>query len=152
MRIRGVWLSALLVGGVLAVPSAGSAQAAKVKVQLSQNAVPFPTPGISEFDVGWVESSGIVVTVQPRKKQTNPWQILIRTDDLDMGGYGKPVGDILWRPAGSTTWTPLTNTNQIVAQGTGQQSVTIYFRLRLDYATDIPGAYSLDLALDAEEI
>lgn len=153
MTLRTRWLAAaVLVGAALAAPSAASAQATKVKIRLNQTTIPFPMPGISDFDAGWVEYSGIVVSVEPRKKQTGPWQLLVRTDDPDMGGYGKPVADILWRPAGSTTWTPLTNTDQIVVQGTGQQSVTVSFRLLLDYATDIPATYSLNLVFDAEEI
>ncbi|NIQ54244.1 MAG: hypothetical protein GWN71_12935, partial [Gammaproteobacteria bacterium] len=90
-RVAGV---ALLSAALLVVPAAGAAQGPpggggdKVKVTLNQNVVTFPMPGVTEFDAGWVDATGIVVSVQPRKNQTGPWELRIRTDDLDMGGYG----------------------------------------------------------------
>jgi len=159
-RLQVRWAVACLAAvAVLAIPEGGTAQGPPpgvgpkgVKVRLSQTTVTFPTPGIADFDMGWVDASSLVVSVEPRGNQQGPWELRIRTDDVDMGGYGKPVTDILWRPAGSTTWTPLTNTDQAVAQGTGNQNVTVYLRLVLDYGFDLPNTYSADVTFYAETL
>lgn len=143
----------LVVAWLVLAPGAAHAQgrgsgAAGVKVRLSQRTVAFPTPGVAEFDAGWVEAAPLVISVEPRRNQ-GPWELRIRTDDPDLGGAGKPVTDILWRPAESATWAPLTATDQVVLQGTGDRMVTVHLRLRLDYAFDAPATYSADVVFQA---
>ena len=150
---------AVLVGlvGVLILAPVGAAAQGRppgvgpsgVKLKLNQSTVAFPMPGIAEFDGGWVDASPIVVTVEPRANQ-GPWELRLRGETPDLGGYGKPLSDILWRPAGSTRWLPLSSTDPMVAQGVGGQAVTIHFRLRLDYAADLPASYATDLLFYAE--
>lgn len=149
-------LAGLLVLAGLLAPGTAVAQGrgngvAGVKVRLSPRIVAFPTPGVVEFDAGGVDASALVVSVEPRRNQ-GPWELRIRTDDPDLGGTGKPVTDLLWRAAGSSTWTPLTATDQMVVQGTGARTVTIHLRLRLDYASDSPAAYSADIVFHAEAL
>ena len=121
----------------------------KIKISLNQNAISFPTPSYVDFDAGYVEAASMVVSVQPRPNQAGPWELRIQAGAPDMGGYGKPVGDILWRRSGSTTWNTLSTTEQIVLQGTGVQDITFFFRLRLDYAQDAPNSYSADVSFSA---
>ncbi len=40
----------------------------------------------------------------------------------------------------------------MVLQGTGTQDVTVFLRLRLDYAFDIPNTYSADIEFNARMI
>lgn len=147
-----------LVGLLLLAPTGATAQGrppgvgpSGVKVKLNQSTVAFPMPGIAEFDAGWVDASAIVVSVEPRNNQ-GPWELRIRGETPDLGGYGKPLSDILWRPAGSTSWTSLSGTDQTVAQGVDDEAVTIHFRLRLDYAADLPASYTTDLLFFAEAL
>lgn len=156
--MTGRWaLAAAVLAALLVAAGEAAAQGRPgtgpggVKVKLSQATVAFPTPGVSDFDTGWVDGSGLVVSVEPRPNQ-GPWELRVRADAPDMGGYGKPVTDILWRPAGSSTWTPLTGTDQAVLQGAGDQVVTVFLRLRLDYTVDEPNAYAADLLFYAETL
>lgn len=117
-------------------------------VTLASTAVVFPTPGIVDYDAGWVEHEGVIVTITSRP-DAEPWELRLRASTATMGGYGKPVGDILWRHDGSAVWTPLTGTDQTVLQGSGDQDVTLHFRVRLDWTTDSPDTYSAGLAFSA---
>lgn len=151
-RAERLFGAGLLVAAMtLLLPTAVSAQGrgrpgggGGLKVALSQTAITFPAPGVAEFDAGWVDATGITAAVDDRG-QPDAWELRLRADVPDMGGYGKPVADILYRREGSTTWTPLTTTDQMIAQGTGPQNVIIYFRLRLDYASDLPDNYTAAL-------
>jgi hypothetical protein len=138
---------ALLVPRAVAAqggPPPGKGGGGGLKLTLSQTAISFPTPGVLEFDAGWVDASEITAAIDDRGNP-DAWELRIRAEVPDMGGYGKPVADILFRPQGSSTWTPVSTTDQVIAQGTGSQSVTIFFRLRLDYASDLPNNYAADL-------
>ncbi len=150
---RGLGIAAVLcaAAAILATPIAaqggpppGVGGGGALRLSLSQEAIAFPMPGIAEFDAGWVDATGITAEVTDRGRP-DTWELRVRADVADMGGYGKPVGDILFRPEGSNTWTPLSTTDQVIAQGSGDGSVTIYFRLRLDYAADLPDNYTADL-------
>ena len=103
-------------------------------------AIAFPAPSVLDFDLGYIDHTGTLVSIRSRPAGA-PWELRIRGDAATLGGYGKPVGDILWRTATSTTWTPLTGTDQTVIQGAGDTDITVFFRMRLDWATDAPGAY-----------
>lgn len=125
-------------------PPPGVGGGGGLKLSLNQTAIAFPMPGITDFDAGWVDATGITAQVDDRGGP-DTWELRLRADMPDMGGYGKPVGDILFRPEGSSTWTALSTTDQVIAQGSGNGNVTVYFRLRLDYATDLPDNYTADL-------
>lgn len=138
-----------LPGGALAQgggPPGGAA--GRLDVALSTASVAFPTPAVADFDGGFIDHPGILVSVKVRPKG-GPWELRIRADDPTMGGYGKPLSDLLWRVDGSTVWTAITGTDQAVTQGAGDQDVTIYFRLRLDWAVDSPSAYAAGLTFTA---
>lgn len=109
-------------------------------VIVGTTAIVFPDPGVLDFDLGRIDHSGLVLSIASRPAALG-WELRIRADAASLGGSGKPLGDILWRTATSTTWTPLTGTDQTVAQGVGDADITVYFRMRLDWAADLPGAY-----------
>ena len=97
-------------------------------------------PGVPDFDVGWIDHSGLLVSVRSRPPQRT-WELRMRADVSSMGGYGKPVSDILWRTAASGAWAPLSGMDQLIAQGQGDADVVIHFRVRLDWGTDVPDLY-----------
>ena len=145
------------VGAVAVRATSAAAQgqgggSARIRVQLSQSVVSFPAPGLTEFDAGYVDAPALFATVRPRPNQAGAWELRVQAEAPDMGGYGKPVSDILWRRDGSTTWRELTPTAQTVIQGTGPRDVTVFFRLRLDYARDAPDGYSADLSFSARTL
>ncbi|MGK7312781.1 MAG: hypothetical protein ACN0LA_11140 [Candidatus Longimicrobiales bacterium M2_2A_002] len=160
MSVRAGRLGAIAVLAMLALLGSGDAAAQgqsgsardRVRVNLSQRTLAFGTPRYIDFDAGYIEAAGMVVSVRPRRNQSGPWELRIQSETPDMGGYGKPVGDILWRRAGSTTWNPLATTSQVILQGTGPREVTLFFRLRLDYALDPPDSYSADMAVFARTL
>jgi hypothetical protein len=106
--------------------------------------VVFTPPRELEFDVGWVDHVGVSITIEPRGNRPN-WELFVQASAADMGGYGKPVQDILVRVQGSTVWTPLSTTALLVGQGSGPATVTVYYRLLVDWTRDGPGAYTVPL-------
>ncbi|MBW3553833.1 MAG: hypothetical protein KY466_09985 [Gemmatimonadetes bacterium] len=132
---------------LLCAAAPASAQAGGLTVTLGTPTLAFNTPGVLDFDTGWVDHSGVLVSVASHGVRS--WELRIRADAPTMGGYGKPVGDILWRTATSSVWTPLTGTDQVVAQGQGDVDVTVLFRLRLDWARDLPDLYSAGITFTA---
>lgn len=143
-------LAGILLAAVATSLSAGSLAAQgppPARVTLLPPGVVFPTPSEPEFDAGWVDHPGMVITVEPRNPNRPDWQLFIRATAPDMGGYGKPVSDILYRPEGSSAWTPLSTSPQILAEGFQAGTVTVYFRLRLDWLLDAPGSYDVPLEI-----
>jgi hypothetical protein len=106
--------------------------------------IAFPMPGFADFDVGWVDHP-VVVSVRSRPPHST-WELRIRATDPDMGGYGKPVSDILWRSDASGGWVPLTGLDQFVMRSTGDQQLTLHFRAKIDWDLDVPGTYATGLA------
>ncbi len=145
-------LAAALGAATLAVgatPVALSAQGGPpASVTLAPADVVFPSPTDVDFDGGWVDHGGISVTVEPKNKRRQNWQLFVQTSAADMGGYGKPVQDILVRAEGGS-WTPLGTTGALVAEGTGLTTVTLFFRLLLDWTRDEPGVYSVPIEYSA---
>jgi len=135
--------AAFLLMGSLVAPAPAAAQ--KANLTLAPADVVFPSPTDVDFLAGWVDYGGVSVTVAPRNKKKQDWQLFLQTSAADMGGYGKPVQDILVRVQGSSSWIPLTTTAQLIAEGTGTTTVTVYYRLLLDLTVDDPGSYAVPL-------
>lgn len=143
LRLRAVGLAAAVALTMAAFPLAAASQG-NLTATLSNAVIAFPTPGVGEFDTGWIDHPGLVISITSRPQRL-VWELRIRADAPNMGGYGKPVADLLWRHAGSGTWTPLSGTDAAVIQGTGDQDVTLYFRTLLDWALDAPDFYAAGL-------
>jgi hypothetical protein len=136
----------LAAGLVAALPAAGAAQGGpSAKVTVSPADVVFASPSEFDFDAGWVDHGGVTITVEPKNRNRQNWQLFVQASAADMGGYGKPVQDIMVRAQGSASWIPLGTTAQMIAEGTGTTTVTLYYRLLLDWSVDAPGAYSVPL-------
>lgn len=144
LRASALALTLFLVLG-LAAPAAGQGKGntkpkGKLEVSLLNPTVGFPAPAVADFDAGWLDHPGIVVSIQSRPP-AEPWELRLRADGPEMGGYGKPVGDLYWRTDGRPSWTPVSGTDQLIAQGQGDSELTVYFRIALDWGRDVPGSY-----------
>lgn len=129
-------------------PHAVAAQGGNFGVTVTPTAAAFPTPTSMDFDGGYVDAAPLDVDVTSRPRQRT-WDLYIRSTDPDMGGYGKPVSDILWRLDGMSTWVALDAIDQVVVSGQGDQTVRVHFRVRLDWASDVPGDYFTGLTFTA---
>lgn len=143
------WVPVLVLPWLLLVAGPLTAQG-NIDLTLNSTLIGFPTPGITDFDTGWVDHPGLVVSIKSRPKKES-WELRIRADSPDLGGYGKPAEDVLWRVDGSP-WRPLRASGDAVLQGQGDGDVTVYFRLRLDWAADLPGDYAVDVIFSASRV
>lgn len=121
----------------------------ELELHVSPDRVEMPAPGVQEFDVGIVEDGGAGTTVQVDAPGRRPWRLLIQSADPDLGGYGKPLEDLLWQVDGTGPWTPLSTGETRVACGRGAGTVTVRFRMRLDYTLDRPDRYGTRLEFRA---
>lgn len=138
-------LIALATALLLAAPASAQRNVpGTLQLTLSSATVGFPTPGVADFDARWIEHPGFVVSVSSRPP-TSTWELRVRADAADLGGYGKSVSDLLWRTEGSAMWTPLTGSDEPIAAGQGDTEITVYFRLLLDWEHDQPDVYSAGL-------
>ncbi len=145
MTTRSVrtWLVAAAVAVALAA-APRSAAAQSVQVWTLPGTVVFNQPTAADFNAGFIGEPTMVLLVWPRNSRKS-WQLFVRAGSADMGGYGKPVSDVLWRTDSSTAWTPLTTGYQQIAQGTGFTIVYLYFRTRLQWSLDVAGTYDAPL-------
>lgn len=136
-------LLACLVAAVS--PAGGDAQ--PVSLAMEPTELAFPSPGIPDYERGSVTLETVTIDVDARANAR--WTLEIVATDPDMGGYGKPVSDVLWRAGGGGAWTPLSTTREVVASGRGSGRVDLDFRVLLSWSRDRPGAYRTGLVLEA---
>lgn len=147
-RLGGVLAAVLLAVAAPIRDAHAQGPGGALSLDLSPTSFSFPSPGVSEFNGGWVYYSSVTVTVDA--PGSIPWDLLVRSLDPDLGGYGKPVDDLQWQVDGTGTWQSLSTAEQTVYSGSGTQSVLIHFRLRLAYARDAPDTYGADLAFSVQ--
>lgn len=146
-RIHAWLVAAALTAALVAAPRGAAAQ--KVQVWTLPGTVVFNQPTAADFNAGFIGEPSMVLQVSPRNSK-KPWQLFIRAGSADMGGYGKPVSDVLWRTDSSSAWTPLTTGYQQIAQGTGPATVYLYFRTRLQWSQDVAGMYETPVEFGAK--
>ena len=139
----------LLLAGNAAAQAACDTGSDRSKVDVAPDPVVFPNPTGMDFFVGWVMSGTVTVRVNPRGR-TKSWTLCLASDDLNMGGYGKPVSDLEWQVEGAGGWTPVDLANQVVLQGAGRSSVSLRFRALLFADRDAPGSYDAVLRFTAK--
>ena len=138
----------VLVAGAAALAGAGGASAqGTIRVDLTPVTVAFAAPGIADFDAGWIDHPGVSVAVESRPA-SRAWELRLRALEPVMGP-GKGIDQLLWRVDGSSVWTPMNTTDVMLLQGTGDQTVTVYFRMLLSWTADVPGSYSANLDFTA---
>ncbi|MFO7587906.1 MAG: hypothetical protein R6X22_07500 [Gemmatimonadota bacterium] len=152
MRSPGAWrhapgLALLVLASIGLLPSRASGQACsseagRYRLIVQPRLVVFPVPGIAEFETGWVLADPMSIRVIPRGGGSRGWELCVRSDDPDLGGYGKPISDLEWRLAGQAAWQPISAWNQPVASGFANEIVSVELRARLDWERDAPDTYS----------
>lgn len=154
IRSLGLGLGLVVVlAGNLAGQAACETGSDKTKVDVVPDPIVFPNPTGADFYLGWVMSGTVRVRVNPRGGgRKKSWVLCLKSDDFDMGGYGKPVSDLEWQVEGVSGWTPVDLANQMVLQGRGRSNVLLRFRALLFSERDSPGNYDAVLRFTAARI
>ncbi len=144
---------AIITAG-LACPASVAAQCVAAQpggfgLTVQPGSIGFSPPGPSDYEAAWVEFSALHLSVTPNFGGSKDWTLCLRSQDLDMGGYGKPITDLQWHLDGDPTWLPLGTADQPVFLGRKKQDVVLHFRVLLTWAADIPGDYGALLAFTA---
>jgi hypothetical protein len=147
----GRFLPAVLM--LLALASIAEAQDCtgngNYRVRIRPGLITFPSPTVSDYQAGWLLAPSAEIRVQPRRNADRGWELCLAADGPTMGVYGKPVSDIEFQQDGTGTWIPLTTTDQLLAVGDRNRTVTLQFRLALDWTLDVPGQYETDFTAKA---
>lgn len=144
MRARA-WAALVAAGAALlwTLP-AGLAGQGRLDLRVSPSRVAFPTPGVEEFDQGHVRAEGVTVNVETRGFVL--WVLTIRSEDPDLGGYGKPLSDLQWRQP-DDGWQPMGTSEEVVAIGFTSRQVDLDFRTLLAWEHDAPDSYGAGITL-----
>lgn len=118
-------------------------------VSVSPSRVSFPTPGVEDFERGGVRVEGVTVDVETRGFAF--WILTIRSDDPDLGGYGKPIGDLQWRQPGDA-WQPMATSEEVVAFGFTSRQIDLDFRTLLRWEEDSPDSYGAGIDLQVSSL
>ena len=130
----------LTAGALLAPPGAADASAQARKIFATPTLVSLPDPGPADFDFAYVQYEG-TVELSIDVPAGHAWSILVRCEDADLGG-GKPVADLLYRRAGTSTWIPASTVEQLFMTGNSDSTVLVEIGVALDWATDPPADHS----------
>ncbi len=117
-------------------------------VHVRPTTISVPTPTAADFDTGWIAADPAQVRVNPRGSKNRGWELCLRAEGPTMGG-SKPISDFQFRREGSTTWTPLTMGDQLLASGEKGRWVNLEFRVLLDWSRDLPATYRADFIATA---
>jgi hypothetical protein len=143
------WQTAALAATVLTLSGATGLSAqgcasgsGRYTLRVQPQLVAFPIPTLADFETGWIASAPVSIRVRPRGNANFGWALCIRSDDPDMGGYGKPISDLEWRAAGQFAWQAMNGANQLISTGYKGDDVEVELRVRLDFNRDVPDTYS----------
>ena len=147
-KLRGVSTSAIAALVLFAVPL--KAQNPKTSLTLGNGTISFPAPTAADYVNGYVYStSGVTYTLDATNgAQSHTTTISIRATSADLGN-GKALSDLEWRRSDLAAWNTITSTNaqveqKVMTRGTLNDpwNNTIFFRMKLSWASDAPGTYS----------
>lgn len=138
---------------LLALASTAEAQdctgSGNYRIRIRPGLITFPPPTVSDYQAGWLLAPTADIRVQPRRVADRGWELCLAADSPTMGGYGKPVSDIEFQQDGTGAWIPLATTDQLLAIGDRNRTVTLQFRMALDWTLDVPGQYETDITAKA---
>lgn len=116
-------------------------------IEVTNTSVSFPQPTASDFNTGHV-SAGVSSDLTYRGNVAHDVTISADNQYFSGGSGSKPATDLQWSTDGST-WNGLTTSSSDVVTGAspGQHDSgqTVDYRMLLDYSTDSPATYTLDL-------
>lgn len=138
---RAFWIPVAIV--LWTAIHSGSSYAQQLNVTAVPTAITLPDPGAMDFEFGQVESLGTIEIIVDTKRADAQWYLFVHSQNVDLGGYGKPTSDLLWRVDGD--WLPVSASETLVASGTGVQSVFVELAMALSWTDDVPGTYAGDL-------
>jgi hypothetical protein len=108
--------------------------------------VTFPVPTLDDYDVGTVDGNGTTV-IETRGNVEHG--VTIEADQAMMsGGDGaKPASHLQWRVGATGSFVDLETTAAAVVtgllRGKHTSAAEIWYRMALDYETDLPDTYTL---------
>lgn len=129
---------------MLSVALAGPLHAQPIDLLATPGSAMLPEPNMVDFEDGLVEYAGAIELVVAPRNTNKTWFLFVRTDDLDLGGYGKPIDDLVWRIRDGS-WNAVDSSYEFVESGTGNGSVFVEIALFLRWDRDLPDIYGGDL-------
>lgn len=110
---------------------------------INEELIDIPTPGVDQFNASYTETATASLTV----KSNVPWKLSMKTKDWSWPeGVEKAVSHYEWKLEGQGDFQSCSNSNvtDVISGGpTGGTVVTLNYRVKLDWANDVPGAYSI---------
>ena len=140
----------LLALGLFASPLT----AQKTTLTVAGGAITFAAPTAADYIAGFINAStGATFTLNAQSGTSRTTTISIRSTSASLGN-GKVIGDLQWRRSDLATWNSITLTDAQVEQRVlvrgglnDPWSNTIFFRMRLAWATDAPASYAANYQL-----
>jgi hypothetical protein len=121
-----------------------------VRVTAAPTSVAFASPTVADFDLGYSQSTGHVITVSANDQ----WRLQLSSSQATFTASGgarvnKPRGDLLWSTSAGGTFTAVSGTAAQIGSGTATRSavLTLYYRIGWSWSLDTPGTYRLPLTL-----
>jgi hypothetical protein len=123
--------------------------AQKTSLTLTGGTITFAAPTAADYIAGFIDSgTGVTFTLNSTNGVQRTTTVSIRSISANLGG-GKVIGDLEWRRSDLATWNSITLTDAQVEQRiminkglNDPWSNTIFFRMKLAWATDAPATYS----------
>ena len=123
--------------------------AQKTSLTVAGGTVTFPAPTAADYIAGFVNApAGATFTINSVNGAQRTTTVSVRSISASLGG-GKVIGDLQWRRSDLATWNSITLTDSqieqrvVVNKGLNDPwSNTIFFRMKLAWATDAPATYS----------
>ena len=105
------------------------------------NTMYFSSPTKDDFDAGSIEALNATrVTVT----SDTTWTVSVKTDSVNMGGYGKPLSDFQFKKNGAGSYLTISSTDQTLDSGSaGTFDIYVDYKTLLSWAQDAPNTYSL---------
>jgi hypothetical protein len=153
-RARGLLSVSTSGAGLLAMVLFASPVAAqKTTLTLTNATITFPTPTATDYINGYVDATGVTLTLDATSGTSRTATVLIRASSASLGG-GKVLGDLQWRRSDLANWSAITSTDVQVEQrvmtkngANDPWSNTIFFRMLLDWTKDAPGTYTANYVI-----
>ena len=153
-HFRGVAAAAVLIL-IAHVAMGREARAQNTVLTVTAGVITFPAPTGADFSTGWIlAATPVSFTVNATSGSAKVDRIAtlsVRATAATLGA-GKPVSDLEWSRLPAGPWQAISTLPAAVDTRPMQKnrlndpwSGTIYFRLRLSWATDAPATYSTGL-------
>jgi hypothetical protein len=123
--------------------------AQKTNLTVTGAAITFAAPTAADYIAGFINSAtGATFSLSAQTGASRTTTISIRSTSASLGN-GKVIGDLQWRRSDLATWNSITLADAQVEQRVlvrgglnDPWSNTIFFRMKLAWATDAPATYA----------